>query len=128
MQIKDVECVIVDLSEEDEKELNIRLNANTGEWDMEKLQDWDLDLLNEWGLNVNFKEDKVDGEIVFSNELDSESNYIVLKFSKDIDFLHIESLLGLKSTYSKRQNGKPWAKGIGRVVNGVDAIIKIKES
>ena len=34
---KEVECVIVDLSEEDEKELNIRLNANTGEWDWDML-------------------------------------------------------------------------------------------
>lgn len=34
---KEVECVIVDLSEEDERELNIRLNANTGSWDMDIL-------------------------------------------------------------------------------------------
>lgn len=35
---KEVECVIVDLNEDDEKELNIRLNANTGEWAWEMLQ------------------------------------------------------------------------------------------
>ena len=50
---KEVECVIVDLSEEDEKELNIRLNANTGEWDWDDLTaDWDTDLLSDWGLDV----------------------------------------------------------------------------
>ena len=52
---KEVECVIVDLSEEDEKELNIRLNANTGEWDWEELANgWDAEKLEEWGLDVPF--------------------------------------------------------------------------
>jgi ParB-like chromosome segregation protein Spo0J len=50
---KEVDCVIVDLSEEDEKELNVRLNANTGEWDWEQLSnEWDAELLTEWGLDV----------------------------------------------------------------------------
>ena len=51
--IKEVECVIVDLSLEDEKELNIRLNANTGEWDLEVLQEKFEELdLEEWGLEL----------------------------------------------------------------------------
>ena len=50
---KEVECVIVDLSEEDEKELNIRLNANTGEWDWDTLaNEWDVEELTEWGLDL----------------------------------------------------------------------------
>jgi DNA modification methylase len=54
---KEIECVIVDLSEEDEKELNIRLNANTGEWDWDMLaNEWDSVELEEWGLEVpNFE-------------------------------------------------------------------------
>jgi DNA modification methylase len=54
---KEIECVIVDLSEEDEKELNIRLNANTGEWDWDMLaNEWDAVELEEWGLEVpNFE-------------------------------------------------------------------------
>ena len=51
--IKEVDCVIVDLSIEDEKELNIRLNANTGEWDYDILaNDWNQDELIEWGLDL----------------------------------------------------------------------------
>lgn len=51
---KEVECVIVDLNEADEKELNIRLNANTGEWDWDDLtENWDSDLLGDWGLDVS---------------------------------------------------------------------------
>lgn len=50
---KEIDCVIVDLNEEDEKELNIRLNANTGEWNIEDLQtNWNIAELNEWGLEI----------------------------------------------------------------------------
>jgi DNA modification methylase len=51
--IKEIECVIVDLNEEDEKELNIRLNANTGSWDWDTLaNDWDVVDLEAWGLEI----------------------------------------------------------------------------
>ena len=50
---KEVDCVVVDLSPEDEKELNIRLNANTGEFDWEVLSTWDnSEQLTEWGLDL----------------------------------------------------------------------------
>lgn len=50
---KEVECVIVDLNEQDEKELLIRLNANTGDWDTDLLlQDWDADKLADWGVDM----------------------------------------------------------------------------
>lgn len=53
MGYKEVECVIVDLSENDEKELNIRLNANTGSWDWDRLaNEWDANDLTDWGLDV----------------------------------------------------------------------------
>jgi DNA modification methylase len=51
--IKEIECVIVDLNEADEKELNIRLNANTGSWDWDTLaNDWDVVDLDKWGLEI----------------------------------------------------------------------------
>jgi ParB-like chromosome segregation protein Spo0J len=51
--IKEIECVIVDLNQEDEKELNIRLNANTGSWDWDTLaNDWDVVDLEAWGLDI----------------------------------------------------------------------------
>lgn len=68
---KEVDCVIVDLSLEDEKELNIRLNANTGDFDWDLLaNNFDLEELNEWGLEVpdmeveelEAKEDDFDAE------------------------------------------------------------------
>lgn len=118
-----------DFTEEELKEFIIKDNVGFGEWDWDDLaNNWDVEKLEEWGLDIpNFTEKEIDSEIIFSNELDSENNYIVLKFSKDIDFIQIQTLLGLESTYSKRANGKPWSKGIGRVVDGVDALIKMKE-
>jgi 16S rRNA G966 N2-methylase RsmD len=68
---KEVDCVIVDLSLEDEKELNIRLNANTGDfdWDILANEFEDFELV-EWGLEIpaieteelEAKEDDFDGE------------------------------------------------------------------
>jgi len=57
---KEIECVIVDLNEADEKELNIRLNANTGAWDWDSLANsWDAEQLTEWGLDIpNFDTDE----------------------------------------------------------------------
>jgi hypothetical protein len=120
-----------DWTEEQRREFIIKDNVGFGEWNYDELaNDWDADKLNEWGLDVPGFEDeeKTEGEIMFSNELDFESNYIVLKFSSDIDWIQAQSIFDLKSTYSKRANGKPWSKGVGRVVDGVDAIIKIKSS
>ena len=56
----EVDCVVVDLAEADEKELNIRLNANTGDWDFDLLESWDKTELAEWGLDLpNFTSDEV---------------------------------------------------------------------
>lgn len=56
---KEVDCVIVDLSLEQERELNIRLNANTGAWDMELLaSEFDKMELEEWGLSLEWPADE----------------------------------------------------------------------
>lgn len=129
--ILDVPVIHVDWDADKQSEFIIKDNLSYGEWDYDIIaNEWDVIKLDDWGFDLNIgsgDEKKIDGEIKFSNELDYESNYIVLKFNKDIDFLQIESMLGIENTYSKRQNGKPWAKGRGRVVDGVDAIIRIKE-
>jgi ParB-like chromosome segregation protein Spo0J len=48
-----IECVIVDLSSEDEKELNIRLNANTGQWDWDSIaNNFEIEEVSDWGLSI----------------------------------------------------------------------------
>ena len=51
LEIKKVPCVELDLTLEQERELNIRLNQNTGDWDFDVLADnFDLDELIEFGF------------------------------------------------------------------------------
>ena len=123
------------LSEEQKKEFIIKDNVGYGEWDWETLaNDWDVASLEEWGLNVISADDineiqnplNTETENVFATELDSESNYIVLKFENDIDWIQAKTIFELKKETGRRANGKEWSKGIGRVLNGVDAIKKIK--
>lgn len=41
-----------ELSENEEKELNLRLNANLGNWDLNKLIEFDKELLQDIGINI----------------------------------------------------------------------------
>jgi ParB-like chromosome segregation protein Spo0J len=76
--VKEVECVIVDLNEDDEMELNIRLNANTGSWDWDTLaNDWEVVDLEKWGLDIP-QFDTVEEEVI--EEEQEKMNVIELKF------------------------------------------------
>jgi hypothetical protein len=59
-----VPTVRVNLSKEDEKELNIRLNKNTGEFDIDVLaNNFEVDELKDWGfkdVELGFNIDKID--------------------------------------------------------------------
>ena len=65
------------------------------------------------------------GKIQFSQELLESRNYVVLYFDNDVDWLSARTHFKLKSVYSKRCNGKPWSKGIGRVVDGAKYLRRI---
>lgn len=132
LQLKKVPVINAkDLTEEEKRRFILKDNTHAGSFDAQILgEGWGDDELKEWGLD-DLKKMKVDpqqeGDVEFSEELDEESNYIVLKFHKDIDWLQIETQFGLAKTHSKRQNGKPWSKGVGRVVDGMKAIKKLQE-
>ena len=132
-----VPTVSVNLSEEDERELNVRLNKSGGDWDMDILaNEFDIVDLKEWGfkdIEFGLNIDKIDDvpfnsetDYPIAKELDISNNYIVLKFINDIDFIQAKTLFKLKSEVVKSSNGKIWSKGIGRVLDGVEAIKKIQ--
>lgn len=50
---KEVPVVYVNLTPDQEKEFNLRLNRNTGEWDWELLKEFDMNLLLDVGFNDN---------------------------------------------------------------------------
>lgn len=135
--LKEVPIIFADnLTEEQQKEFIIKDNSSFGEWDWDLLaNEWDVDSLNEWGLDVPYTEDDIQemanpmndqSEKPFATELDTQSNYLILKFDTDIDWIQAKTLFGLKTETAKRANGKPWSQGIGRVINGVEAINKIQ--
>ena len=124
------------LTEEQKKEFIVKDNVGFGEWEWDMLaNEWDSGKLTEWGLDVWLNEDDIkelknpdnkESENPFATELDRESNYIVLKFETDIDWLQAKTLFGLQTETARRSNGKAWSSGIGRVLNGIEAINKIK--
>lgn len=113
-----------DLTEDQKREFIIKDNIHAGAFDNVILsQGWNENELMSWGsIKIKNSVTDEDVEVEFSVELDEASNYVILYFSKDIDWLHILSIFNLKSTYSKRQNGKAWSKGVGRIVDGISAI------
>jgi ParB-like chromosome segregation protein Spo0J len=85
---KEIECVIVDLSAEDEKELNIRLNANTGDFDWDILANvWHEHNYEEWGLSKPINEADPNDDI-------KPNDYIKISIQATNDvFIQIEEKL-----------------------------------
>lgn len=75
-----VPTVSVNLNEEEEKELNIRLNKNGGQWDIDLLSNFDVVDLKEWGFkdielgfNIDKIEEKKESKIVLTIKEDDIS-------------------------------------------------------
>jgi DNA modification methylase len=68
----EIECVVLDLTPEEEKELNIRLNKNGGEWDFDLLSNFDIEELKDWG----FKEIELGLNIDKITEGNTEDDHI----------------------------------------------------
>ena len=75
LNYKDVDCVILDLSKEQERELNIRLNKSGGEWDFDLLSNFEIEELKDWGfkeIELGLNIDKIDND-----EEPKDDNYII---------------------------------------------------
>lgn len=120
-----IPTVEVDLTPDKEKELNVRLNKNTGQFDFDMLAShFDTSDLVEWGFDekdLQLGEDDgqpIDAQVEFSEFIGEENNYVVLYFDNELDWLSAQTHFEIKSVFAKRSNGKEWSKGVGRVVNG----------
>ena len=124
---EEVPVFYVDLDEEKEKELNLRLNRYYGEFDFEKLNNYDRDLLTK----VGFKDSelkKVDDELIssesqkpeveFTEELLEENNYVVFYFNNKLDWQVIKSFFDVKPKKALDSRENYERVGIGRVVDG----------
>lgn len=96
----EVPVVFLSLSEEKEKELNIRLNKNLGEFDYEKLATFDEAFL----ADIGFKSSELD--LIF----DLEQNVEQFDLKKELEKLDIHEV--------EMQKGQLWAFGDSRLLVG----------
>jgi ParB-like chromosome segregation protein Spo0J len=88
-------CVEISLDEEKEKELNVRLNANTGEWDFDLLaNNFEKEKLLDWGLDV-LKEEK---PIIVGDDLENYLSFVVNDSQREIILTALEKQNGENQT------------------------------
>lgn len=129
-----VPCVIADdLTEEQIKAFRLADNkvSEFAEWDM-GLLDMELEGILDMDMEIfgfaseEDKEPTIEAEVPFTESLDESHNYVVLYFDNDIDWLQAQTVfnIGKVKELSTRKdgNGKSQNKGIGRVLNGADAL------
>lgn len=102
------------------------------DWDDGLLDDELNDILDIDMSDFGFEEDEpeekpeeVEPEVPFSTELLEENNYIVLKFDNKVDWLQAQTVFGLKTVKDAISKPSFKRKGIGRVIDGAEAINKI---
>ena len=119
--IKDIPCVEVELDADREKELNVRLNRNVGEWDYDALANYfDVGELTEWGfenyeLGVNNPVDVDMDELwegmpEYKNEDLTSFQEIKIHFRNEKDIEEFCQLIGQKITEKTRSIWYPELK------------------
>ena len=67
LKYTDIDCVVLNLNKEEERELNIRLNKSSGEFDMDILaNEFDIDNLVDWGfkhIDLGLNIDKIQQDL-----------------------------------------------------------------
>ena len=129
MGMKKIPCVEVDLTLDKEKELNIRLNKNVGEWDYDTLaNNFDVKDLVDWGFEEKEFSSWLDvpgvdePECEVSEELLEEHNYVLFYFDNTLDWQVAKELLGIKAVVKEGYTDTYAQKGIGRVKNGKELL------
>lgn len=129
-----------DLTEEQIKAYRLADNKlNESGWDdgllkqsLEEIKEINMDL---FGFSVDAIESDmsdVEPDVPFTEVLNEENNYIVLKFNNRVDWLNAMGVLGVRKVKAlptkKGGNKKSFGEraGVGRVVDGVSVLERIK--
>ena len=67
LKYKEIDCVALFLTKEEEIELNIRLNKSGGDWDFDLLSNFEIEELKEWGfkeIELGLNIDKIVDETI----------------------------------------------------------------
>ena len=106
--MKEIPCTYLNLPLDKERELNIRLNQNLGEWDWDALSDYfSLDELEEWGFDerelefefmtrepLNLPDDLPDSELL--GKVDGMGQWLVIRFEALADYKEMLDYLQLE--------------------------------
>jgi hypothetical protein len=108
LKYKEIDCVVLDLSKEEERELNVRLNKNTGEFDIDILaNEFDIDELVDWGfkhIDLGLNIDKInyekewEGMPEFKQDDKMPHRQIIISFENDNDIKRFSELLSQNIT------------------------------
>lgn len=141
--LKEVPTVCLeDLTEEQIKAYRLVDNKlNESEWDsdllkqsLEEIAEMNMDV---FGFTIDKLEDEVmdvEPEVPFTEILNEENNYIVLKFNNKVDWLNALGVFGLKQVkaYPTKKDGNKKTfgtrAGVGRVIDGVKVLERIEEN
>lgn len=106
-------------------------NAQFGEDDMDMLANrYEEELLESLNKKLVLRveeEEKKEGVVPFSEYIGEVNNFVVLVFDNELDWLNARTHFDLGTVYAKRSNGKPWSKGVGRVVDGGKYLSELKK-
>tara|TARA_R110000803_G_C11955897_1_gene318180 strand:+ start:77 stop:724 length:648 start_codon:yes stop_codon:yes gene_type:complete len=132
-----IQCIELDITIEEEKELNIRLNKNTGDWDFDILTEYfDSNDLVEYGFEVNevFKniEDSVDGDdieidipIQQSLQVIPKQEYIIITVDRDSEeWEELQDIMKLKKV---RSGGCEIGSSSDKVGIGTERVFNLQE-
>ena len=139
--LKQVPTVCLDdLTEEQIKAYRLVDNKlNESEWDndllkqsLEEIEEMNMEV---FGFTIDKLEDEsieVEPEVPFTEILNEENNYIVLKFNNKIDWLNAMGIFGIeqKKVYPTKKSGKKDSlkrMGVGRVLDGVKALRELNK-
>ena len=139
---KEAECIRLDhLTEAERKAYTLahnKITMNTGfdedllTIELEELREQfdmgNFGFFDETETGDNEEPEEIKPDVEFTEVLEEENNYIVLFFDNAIDWLQAETLFDIKTVkgLSTRKDGKGEPnKGIGRVLNGREALSKI---
>ena len=101
--------------------------------EVEELLQSDIDI-EAFGFSVDILEDEtieVEPDVPFTEILNEENNYIVLKFNNKIDWLNAMGLFGIEKAkaYPTRKEGNKktfgMRAGVGRVLDGQKALERV---
>ena len=130
LNMKEVPCLEIDLPYEKERELNVRLNKNNGEFDFDLLSNhFELDELIEWGFDakefnmiLDLPKDDSPPELEICEELLEEHDYIVFYFDNTLDWNVAKEIFNIKKEMKHDTTATYKNIGLGRVKSGKELL------